>query len=207
MLSAMGDNYVVAIELPELDDDEAIARWGAAAEGADPLVAALNAKPYSGVRPHIPFYRFLHYPDVLDLRKAGYELSRFIPLFDKLDDARYSQALAVHRMLHRHEEFANPVWNPRRAREIEFELRGFMHRHGLSDVPTLLRRTLGRAFPDQSISHLSIDLLNVFFWAALAEVARDYAWRDQKLSVYADYLSYPVDVIGFEAAGNKAEAA
>ncbi|MFM6980358.1 MAG: hypothetical protein ACKOWE_03015, partial [Micrococcales bacterium] len=66
---------------------------------------------------------------------------------------------------------------------------------------------LGRAFPDQSISHLSIDLLNVFFWAALAEVARDYAWRDAKLNAYADYLSYPVDVIGFEASGNKAQAA
>jgi hypothetical protein len=44
---------------------------------------------------------------------------------------------------------------------------------------------------------LSIDLLNVFFWAALAEVARDYAWRDERMSYWADYLAYPVKAVGF----------
>jgi hypothetical protein len=189
------------------DVDEAIDNWGASALGIDPLLASFTSLPYSPVRPHVPFYRFLHYPDVLDLRKAGYEIDRFIPVFDRLDDARYSQAEAVHRMLHVHQDIPNPVWNPRRAREIEFQVRALLHRYGLSDVPTLLRRFLGRAFPDQSISHLSIDLLNVFFWASLAEVARDYVWRDARLAGWADYLSYPVDIIGFEATGNKAKAA
>jgi hypothetical protein len=55
---------------------------------------------------------------------------------------------------------------------------------------------LGRAFPDQAISTLSIDLLNVYFWAAMAEVARDYAWKDPQLALYADYLQFPLDITG-----------
>jgi hypothetical protein len=56
----------------------------------------------------------------------------------------------------------------------------------------MLRRMLGRAFPGDSVSHLAVDLLNVFFWAALAQIARDYAWRMPQLAMYADYLEYPV---------------
>ncbi len=175
----------------ELDADPAVKGWGAAALGADPLLASFTSKPYSPVRPHVPFYRFIHYPDLLDLRKAGYEIERFVPVFDQLDDARYSQAVRVHQLLHHHEDAPNPIWNPRRAREIEFDVRAALHRFGLSDVPSLLRRMLGRAFPDESISHLSIDLMNVFFWAALAQVARDFAWRMPRLNGYAEYLEYP----------------
>ena len=179
------------------DVDEAIDSWGAAALGIDPLLASFTSIPYAPVRPHVPFYRFLHYPDILDLRKAGYELEKFIPTFDLLEDARYTQALEVHSMLHLHQDNPNPIWNPRRAREIEFNVRAALHRFGIGDVPTLLRRMMGKSFPDESISHLSIDLLNVFFWAALAEVARDYAWRDERMNYWADYLAYPVKAVGF----------
>ena len=51
---------------------------------------------------------------------------------------------------------------------------------------------IGKAFPGDSISHLSVDLLNVFFWAAMAQVARDFAWRSPQLGMMADYLEYPV---------------
>ena len=179
------------------DADEAVDGWGAAALGVDPLVASFTSLPYAPVRPHVPFYRFFHYPDILDLRHAGYELDRFIPVFDLLEDARYSQAVAVHGMLHLHQDNPNPVWNPRRAREIEFSLRSALHRFGVGELPTLLRRMIGRAFPDESVSHLSVDLMNVFFWAALAELARDFAWRDERLTGWANYLSYPITAIGF----------
>ncbi|MEN9989423.1 MAG: hypothetical protein RL508_402 [Actinomycetota bacterium] len=188
------------------DVDEAIDSWGAAALGIDPLLASFTSLPYAPVRPHVPFYRFLHYPDILDLRKAGYELAKFIPLFDLLEDARYTQALQVHSMLHLHQDNPNPIWNPRRAREVEFNVRAALHRFGVGDLPTLLRRMMGRSFPDESISHLSIDLLNVFFWAALAEVARDFAWRDPRMEFWADYLAYPVRSIGFTR-WSRAEAA
>ena len=177
------------------EPDEAFNSWGAAAVGIDPLLASMTNEPFAPVRPHVPFYRFFHYPDVLDLRHAGYSVDRFIPVFDTLDDARYSQAILIHQLLHLHGENPNPIWNPRRAREVEFSVRAALHRFGLSDLPTLLRRFIGRAFPDESVSHLSIDLMNVFFWAALAEVARDYSWREPKLAGYADYLSYPVRMI------------
>lgn len=190
---------------PELD--EAIESWGAAAHGIDPLLASLTSLPYTTARPHVPFYRFLNYVDIVDLRRAGYELAKFIPVFDGLDDARYSQAQATHELLHIHTDVAGPVWNPRRALEIEFEVRSLLHQFGKSEVPILLRRVLGFAFPDETVSHLSVDLLQVFFWAALAEVARDLAWRDDRLAMWADYLSYPVEIIGFEIAGNKAQAA
>jgi hypothetical protein len=51
---------------------------------------------------------------------------------------------------------------------------------------------LGKAFPGDSMTHISVDLLNVFFWASLAQVARDFAWRDGRLAFAADYLEYPV---------------
>ena len=181
---------------PIPDADEAIDTWGAAMLGEDPLLASFTSEPFTDVRPHVPFYRFFHYPDLLDLRQSGYELDRFIPLFDSLEDARLSQAQQVREMLHHHEDSPNPVWNPRRAREMEFNVRSTLHKFGLSEVPTLLRRMLGRAFPDDASSDLTIDLINVFFWAALAEVARDYAWRHRVLANYAEYLSYPVRVTG-----------
>jgi len=176
------------------ETDEAIDRWGSAATGQDPLLASFTLEPYSVARPHVPFYRFFHYPDILDLRSNGFEVERFIPIFDSLDDARYSQALLVHRLLRFPE--GSMLWNPRRAREFEFKIRAALHRNGISEVPTLLRRMLGRAFPEDSISSLSVSLLNVYFWACLAEVAKDYAWKEPQLIQYASYLEYPLEVSG-----------
>ena len=176
------------------ENDEAIDRWGSATLGQDPLLASFTLEPYAAVRPHVPFYRFFHYPDVLDLRKNGFEVDRFIPIFDSLDNARYSQARQLHLLL-RYSQ-GSTFWNPRRAREFEFKIRAALHRNGISDVPTLLRRMLGRAFTDDAISTLSIDLLNVYFWACIAAVARDYAWKDPQLARFADYLEYPLDVCG-----------
>ncbi len=183
------------------DNDEAIDRWGSASIGQDPLLASFTLEPYAPVRPHIPFYRFFHYPDVLDLRNSGFEIERFIPIFDSLDNARYSQAIQVHQLL----KFGQGsiLWNPRRAREMEFKVRAQFHRHGISDVPTLLRRMLGRAFPDDSISTLSVSLLNVYFWACLAEIARDYAWSAPQLLTFADYLEYPLEITGLSPQRNK----
>jgi hypothetical protein len=178
--------------------DEAFDTWGAAAAGVDPLWASFTSEPYTGTRPHIPFYRYFAYPDVLDLRRAGYEVDRFAPLFDKLEDALYSQAVQVHHLLHFHQDNAQRVWNPRRSREIEFEVRGALHRFGLSDLPPLLRRMLGRAFSEDTTNYLAIDLINVFFWAALGEIARDYAWREPVLAAHADYLAWPLRHVGIE---------
>jgi hypothetical protein len=183
------------------DNDEAIDRWGSATLGQDPLLASFTLEPYAAVRPHVPFYRFFHYPDVLDLRNSGFEIDRFIPIFDSLDNARYSQALQIHQLL-KHGQ-GSMLWNPRRAREFEFKIRAAFHRHGLSDVPTLLRRMLGRAFPDDSISTLSVSLLNVYFWACLAEIARDYAWSAPQLLTYSDYLEYPLEITGLSPQRNR----
>ena len=183
------------------DNDEAIDRWGSATLGQDPLLASFTLEPYAPVRPHVPFYRFFHYPDILDLRDNGYEVDRFIPIFDSLDNARYSQALKISRLLKN--QSGSMIWNPRRAREIEFKVRAAFHRFGISDLPTLLRRMLGRAFPEESISTLSVNLLNVYFWGCLAEVARDYAWREPQLGFYADYLDYPLEVSGLNPKRNQ----
>ena len=182
-------------------EDEAIDRWGSATLGQDPLLASFTLEPYAAVRPHVPFYRFFHYPDVLDLRRSGFEIDRFIPIFDSLDNARYSQALQIHQLL-KHGQ-VSMLWNPRRAREFEFKIRATFHRHGLSDVPTLLRRMLGRAFPDDSISTLSVSLLNVYFWACLAEIARDYAWSQPQLLTFSDYLEYPLEITGLSPQRNQ----
>ena len=182
-------------------EDEAIDRWGSATLGQDPLLASFTLEPYAAVRPHVPFYRFFHYPDVLDLRRSGFEIDLFIPIFDSLDNARYSQALQIHQLL-KHGQ-GSMLWNPRRAREFEFKIRATFHRHGLSDVPTLLRRMLGRAFPDDSISTLSVSLLNVYFWACLAEIARDYAWSAPQLLTYSDYLEYPLEITGLSPQRNQ----
>jgi hypothetical protein len=176
------------------EPDEAIESWG----GTDTKVSIRRGQPTVG---HIPFYKFPYYPDVLDLRKCGYELKAFAALFDLLDGAHYRHAQIAHILLHLPtDEFGrmsdsaggNMIWNPRRARELEFQVRAALHRFGLSDISTLLRRTIGKAFPGESMTHISVDLLNVFFWAALAQVARDYAWRSPNLEFMADYLEYPV---------------
>ena len=182
-------------QTPEID--EAVDLWGAASVGEDPLIASFTTEPYTAARPHVPFYRFFYYPDVLDLRRSGYELNRFIPLFDALDNAKLSQALQVRKLLHH--QGASPIWNARHAQETEFAVRGILHRFGVNEVPSLLRRMMGRAFPDESASDLTTDLINVFFWAALAEMARDYAWRYPELNDYAEYLSYPVRQTGMHA--------
>ncbi len=157
----------------ELDaPDEAIESWG------ETVVA------------HAPFYRTLYYPDVLDLRRCGYEVAAFAPLFDRLEGAYVSQARTIHALLH--QPGGNAIWNPHRARQIEFSVRAALHRYGLSDAPILLRRMIGRAYPGDTVTHLAVDVLNAFFWAALAQIARDYAWRAPQLAMYADYLEYPV---------------
>jgi hypothetical protein len=51
---------------------------------------------------------------------------------------------------------------------------------------------IGKALPGDSMTHIGVDLLNVFFWAALAKVARDFAWRLPNLEFAAEYLEYPV---------------
>lgn len=178
------------------DLDEAVTNWGGSAEQTQVLVE--NGQPKVG---HIPFYRFSYYPDVLDLRKCGYELAAFEEIWDQLDQAHTRHAQVAHILLHLPtDEFGrmsdaaggNMIWNPRRARELEFQVRSALHRYGVSDIPTLLRRMLGKAFPGDSMTHISVDLLNIFFWASLAKVARDFAWRDGRLVFAAEYLEYPV---------------
>ena len=186
------------------ETDEAIDRWGSATLGQDPLLASFTLEPYAAVRPHVPFYRFFHYPDVLDLRNNGFEVDRFIPIFDSLDNARYSQAIKIHRLIRNSE--GSMIWNPRRARELEFKIRAAFHRNGISDVPTLLRRMLGRAFPEDSISSLSVSLLNVYFWSCLAEVARDYAWKEPNLNSWANYLDFPLELAGLLTYRNESAA-
>lgn len=175
------------------EPDEATELWG---QGA--TVAIKGGQPRVV---HIPFYKFPYYPDVLDLRKCGYEIENFAHLFDQLDGAHYRHANIAHILLHLPtDEYGrmgdgaggNQIWNPRRARELEFEVRAALHRFGLSDVPTLLRRMIGKALPGDTMTHVSVDLVNVFFWACLAKVARDFAWRSPNLDFAADYLEYPV---------------
>lgn len=178
---------------PDYESDEAVARWGAV------TVAEVSENPTRAK--HIPFYKFTYYPDVLDLRKAGYEIENFAAIFDLLDDAHVRHAQAAHKLLHLPSDSygglsdgagGNLIWTPRRARELEFQVRAAMHRFGMSDVPTLLRRMIGKAFPGDSMTHISVDLLNIFFWAAMAKVARDLSWRSPKLEFAAEYLEYPV---------------
>jgi hypothetical protein len=178
---------------PSLEDDEAVAAWTAATIEA--------VRPTGQSSQHIPFYKLAYYPDVLDLRKAGYEVSAFAELFDQLDQAHVRHGIIAHQLLHlpsdAHGQFGdgsggNMIWTPRRARELEFQVRAALHRFGLSEVPTILRRMIGKAYPGDTVTHIAVDLLNVFFWAALGQVARDFAWRSPQLAFAADYLQYPV---------------
>ena len=174
--------------------DEAFNTWGAAAVCVDPLLASFTSRPYQAVRPHVPFYRFLSYPDILDMRKAGYEMERFEPIFDRLEEVRYREALQLSDMLH----YPNPMtpWNPRRAREIELEVRAQVHEHGLGDMPAVIKRCLAKAFPGDTISYLSVDLLTIFYWATIAELADDLAWRSEALRWKAAYLRFPILSLG-----------
>lgn len=171
----------------DLDVDEAAELWGG---GAAELSQARST--------HIPFYKFTYYADRLDLRRVGYELDKFADLFDLLDDARTSQAIRINRLLHLPSgpseslRGGNVLWQPRRAREIEFRVIETLHRFGLSVVPTTLRRLLGQAFNQGEMNAFDIDLIDVFYWAALAQVARDYTWRDERLEEWCEYLEYPV---------------
>ncbi len=139
---------------------------------------------------YVPFYRLFYLPDVLDLKKIGYPLERFENLFDLLEGARVSQAQTFHKLLHT--PGGNAIWNPLKARQLEFNVRAALHRFGLSDAPSILRRTIGKAFPGDHLTHLAMDTINVFFWASLAQIARDYSWRSPQLAYMADYLEYPI---------------
>jgi hypothetical protein len=133
----------------------------------------------------------LYYPDILDLRLAGYELERFEDLLVAMDGATYRQALRISSLIHKSE--LSPIWNTHRANQIELLVLDSIHEYGLAQVPQLLRKVLGRVFDTDTQSHLTIDLVTAFYWACLAVVARDYAWRDARLSQWADYLSFPVE--------------
>ena len=135
----------------------------------------------------------LYYPDILDLRLAGYELERFEELLLALDQASYKNALRVSKILRTSE--ATPIWNARRADQIELLVLDSIHEYGLAQVPQLLRRVLGRVFEDDTKNYLTIDLVTVFYWACLAQVAQDYAWREPRLLEWAEYLSYPVRAV------------
>ena len=169
-------------DLPEQPDD-AEASWG----------SSVLVKTSTGASIiHVPFYRTLHYPDVQDLRRCGYELARFAQLFDLLEDSVVSHARTVHALLH--QPGGNAIWQPERAAQIEFKVRAVLHRFGMSDAAIMLRRIVGRAFPGESTTHLAVDMMDAFFWAALAQIARDLSWRLPELDSYADYLEYPIRI-------------
>ena len=135
----------------------------------------------------------LYYPDILDLRLVGYELERFEPLLLAIDSASFRKALAVSNLLRRSDSSAS--WNYTRANQVELLILDTLHEYGLAQVPQLLRQILGRVFEDETKNYLTIDLVTVFYWACIAQVARDYEWREPKLTEWADYLSYPVSTI------------
>ena len=187
-LALSRENKRVTFDRDDLDEvDEAAELWG-----GGPSVLT-----FAGSR-HIPFYKFTYFADRLDLRRVGYELDKFEALFDLMDDARTSQAIRINRLLHLPSgpnetvRGGNVLWQPGRAREIEFRVMEVLHQFGLSIVPTTLRRILGQSFNRGEMNAFEIDLIDVFYWAALAQVARDYVWRDQRLEEWCEYLEYPV---------------
>jgi hypothetical protein len=184
-----GEHGLSGIEYP----DEAFNSWGASGLGIDPLEASFTSLPYQPVRPHVPFYRFVAYPDILDLRRAGYEMERFTQLFDLLENVRYQDALKLGSFLRKN--WFGEVWNPRRAQEIEFQVRVQLSEFGYGELPNLFRRFLGKAFPADAVSQLTIDLVELFYWASLAVVARDLAWRNSELAWKSDYLEFPLNVV------------
>lgn len=132
----------------------------------------------------------LYYPDILDLRLAGYELERFEGLLLAMDSSSFRKALATTSLLHRSD--ASPIWNAQRAAQLELRVLDVLHEYGLAQVPQLMRRILGRVYGDEQQNYLTIDLITVFYWACIAQVAEDYAWREPRLTEWAEYLSYPV---------------
>ena len=132
----------------------------------------------------------LYYPDILDLRLAGYELERFEGLLLAMDSSSFRKALATTSLLHRSD--ASPIWNAQRAAQLELRVLDVLHEYGLAQVPQLLRRILGRVYGDEQQNYLTIDLITVFYWACIAQLAEDYAWREPRLTEWAEYLSYPV---------------
>ena len=135
----------------------------------------------------------LYYPDILDLRYAGYELERFEGLLLAMDSASFRKALAITSMIHKSD--VSPIWNTRRANQIELLVLDTLHEYGLAQVPQLLKRVLGRVFEDETQNFLTIDLATAFYWACLAQVANDYAWREPRLTEWSEYLSYPVRAV------------
>jgi hypothetical protein len=188
---------VDALNAEESDDitfaDEAISSWGAAALGVDPLEASFTSEPYAPVRPHVPFYRFVSYPDVLELRSHGFEIDYFAPLFDLLENVRLSDALLLSGML-RNPDSAS-VWNAKRARQLELSIRQTLHRFGYGRLPRLIRTILIQAFPGETANWITRDLSQMFYWAALARAASSLEWRSSQLSEAARYLEHPVSLV------------
>jgi hypothetical protein len=149
-------------------------------------------------RGHVPFYRMLYYPDVYELRQCGYDINRFIDLFDLLENARISHARTVHSLLHI--ENSSRVFDPNIARQYELNVWATLHRFGAADAPPLLKKVLGQAFPGDSVTHYASDLMTCFFWSCLAMMARDFVWRAPELELMADYLDFPLKAaFGIEA--------
>ena len=154
-------------------DDELIEAWG---------------KPVNA-RGHIPFYKMLYYPDVYDLQRCGFELERFLDLFDLMENAKVGHAKKIHKLLHmEHSSF----WNPEVAEQFEFSVWQSLHRFGVADAPPILRKMLGQAFPGDTITHYAEDLITCFFWASIAAIAKDYVWKHPELEQMIEYLEYPL---------------
>lgn len=173
--------------------DEAIRSWGAGAIGIDPLEASFTSEPYAPVRPHVPFYRFISYPDVLELRSLGYEIDDFAALFDLLENVRLSDALVLSGMLKN--PLSSAVWNAKTARQQELVIRQVLHRFGYGKLPRLIRTALFQAFPGETANWLTQDLSQHFFWAALAQAAEELKWRSSQLEEACEYLTLPLRVV------------
>jgi hypothetical protein len=79
------------------EPDEATLNWGVAEGDTSTKVRVRKGQPEIK---HLPFYKFPYYPDVLDLRKCGYEIENFAVIFDQLDEAHYRHAMVAHILLH-----------------------------------------------------------------------------------------------------------
>jgi len=185
------------VELEDPEDitvaDEAIRNWGAGALGIDPLEASFTSEPYAPVRPHVPFYRFVSYPDVLELRSLGFEIDDFAELFDLLENVRLSEALILSGAMRNPESGA--IWNAKTARRKELKIRQALHRFGYGRVPKLIRTVLIQAFPGETANWLTRDLSQIFFWAALAKAANRLEWTSEELVEAAEYLLRPIRVV------------
>lgn len=162
----------------------------------DPVIADWGVPVNS--RGHVPFYKQLYFPDVFELRLCGYDISRFIDLFDLLENAKISHARTIHQLLH--VENASTIFDPNIAKQYELNVWATLHRFGAAEAPPLLKKVLGQAFPGESVTHYAGDLMTCFFWSSLAMMARDYVWRAPELEAMADYLDFPLKAaFGIEA--------